>query len=1041
MMRWIVGSSLKFRLLVVPVAALLMFFGVAQLRDAPTDVLPEFMPPMVEVQTEALGLSAAEVEQLVTVPLEADLLNGVAWLDEIRSESVSGLSSIELIFEPGTDVLRARQMVQERLTQAHALPNVSKAPVMLQPVSATSRVMMVGLSAKDLSLIEMSVLARWKIKPRLMGVPGVANVSIWGQRERQLQVLVDPARLRAQGVSLNQVIKTTGNALWVSPLSFVEASTPGTGGFIDTPNQRLGVQHVSPITTPRDLAQVTVEDTGARRLRLGDVAAVVENHQPLIGDALVNDEASLMLVIEKFPGSNTVEVTREVEAALDALRPGLSGIEADTTVFRPASFIETALDNLTTTLALGLILLVLVVGAFLFDWRAALISLVTIPLSLVVAGLVLHLRGATFNTVTLVGLVIALGIVIDDAIVSLEHIRRRIRERREDGDGTAAAAVTVQVALEVRGPLLYATLIILVATVPAFLLGAVVGAFARPLALSLVLAVLAAMAVALAVTPALALMLFSGKPRERREPAVVRWLRRGYRAVLLPVLGRPLRALFVTAVIALAGLAVLPQLAGKSMLPSLQDRDLLIHWEGAPGTSHQAMNRITAQVSGELRSVPGVRNVGGHVGRAITSDQVVGVNAGELWVSLDPDADYDATTAAVQDVVDGYPGIYRDVLTYPEERIREALTGADEEIVVRLYGQDLDVLRRRADEVRLAVSRVDGVVDPHVDLQAEEPTVEIEVNLAAAERHGIKPGDVRRAAATLLSGIEVGHLFEDQKVFEVVVWGAPPIRNSLTSVHELLIDTPRGGQVRLRDVATVRVTSSPNVIKHDATSRHVDIGLTVSGRAIGAVVDDVDEVVGDLDLPLEYHAELLGQYAEGEDDQELSLALAIAAVIAILLLLQAAFGSWTLAGLLLLALPSALVGGVLAAYVGGDLISLGALAGFFTVLAIAVRNSVVLIKRCQQLAADGDEAPVLRAAQERFAPTVLTALATAVALLPLAFVGRAPGQEILHPLAVVILGGLVSSTLFTLLVVPALYLLLGSGRPSPSNAESGAVSS
>src|SRR6266540_88686 len=422
MMRWIVGSSLQLRFLIIILAAVLMVFGIAQLRNMPVDVYPEFNPPLVEVQTEALGLSAAEVESLITTPMEADLLNGVAWLDQIYSESVTGLSRILLIFEPGTDPIRARQMVQERLTQAHALPNVSKPPVMLQPLSSTSRVMIIGLSSKDLSPIEMGVLARWNIKPRLMGVPGVANVAVWGQRERQLQVQVDPEQLQAKGVTLQQVIETSGEALWVSPLSYLESSSPGTAGWIDTPNQRLGIRHLLPIITPEDLAKVSVAES--QGLLLGDVAKVVEDHQPLIGDAGVNDGPGLLLVIEKFPGANTLDVTRDVEAAIEAMRPGLKGIAIDSTIFRPANYIELAASNLTTTLLIGAILMLLALLFFLWDWRAALISLIAIPLSLVAGVFVLYLRGATFNALVLAGLVIALGVVIDDAIVDVQNIVR-----------------------------------------------------------------------------------------------------------------------------------------------------------------------------------------------------------------------------------------------------------------------------------------------------------------------------------------------------------------------------------------------------------------------------------------------------------------------------------------------------------------------------------------------------------------------------------------------------------------------------------------
>jgi Cu/Ag efflux pump CusA len=710
--------------------------------------------------------------------MEADLLNGVAWLDQIYSESVTGLSRILLVFEHGTDPIRARQMVQERLTQAHALPNVSKPPVMLQPLSSTSRVMIVGLSSKDLSPIELGVLARWNIKPRLMGVPGVANVAIWGQRERQLQVQVDPKQLQAKGVTLQQVIETSGEALWVSPLSYLESSSPGTAGWIDTPNQRLGIRHLLPIITPEDLAKVSVVDS--KGLLLGDVAKVVEDHQLLIGDAVVNNGSGLLLVIEKFPGANTLDVTRRVEAALEALRPGLAGIEIDTTIFRPANYIELATGNLATMLLIGAVLVALVLGAFLFQWRTALISLIVIPLSLITAGFVLYLRGATFNTMVLAGLVIALGAVIDDAIVDVENIVRRLRQARQAGSDTSTTAIILEASLEMRGAIVFATLIILLAVLPVFFMQGLSGAFFQPLAISYALALLASMAVALIVTPAMSLLLLANAPLERRESPLVGRLQRGYSAILARAIRTPRLAYLTVIVIVLAGLAVVPFL-GQSLLPSFKQTNLLIDWDAAPGTSRSEMTRIATQASNELRAIPGVRNVGTHVGRAETGDQVVGINSGELWVSLDPMADYDATVAAIQEIIDGYPGLFRTVQAYQPERIGEVLTKPDQDIVVRVYGHDLAVLSAKAQEVQQAVSGVAGIVDARADIQAAEPQVEIEVNLAAAERYGIKPGDVRRSAATLLSGLQVGNLFEDEKVFDVVVWGTPEIRNSLTT--------------------------------------------------------------------------------------------------------------------------------------------------------------------------------------------------------------------------------------------------------------------
>jgi CzcA family heavy metal efflux pump len=1037
MMRWIVGWSLKFRLLVVAIAAGMMVLGITQLPNTPVDVLPEFAPPTVEVQTEALGLSAEEVEQEITVPLEADLLNGVAFLDEIRSESVPGLSSIELIFEPGTDIMDARQVVAERLTQATALPtgNVfSSPPQMLEPLSTTNRVMMIRLSSKELSPIRMSVLARWNIRPTLLGVPGVANVAIWGFRDRQLQVQVDPERLRDKGVSLLQIVETAGNSLWVSPLTFLEASTPGTGGFFDTPNQRIGLRHVLPITSADDLAQVSLEGaeggTAATGLRLGDVAQVVEDHQPLIGDSSREEDPGLLLVIEKFPGVNTLEVTRGVESALDRLRPGLSGMEIDSTVFRPATFIQTAVDNLGLALLIGFVLLILALGAFLYEWRSALISIVVIPVSLVAAGVVLYLRGATVNAMVLAGLVLAVVMVVDDAVIDTDNIVQRLRQPRMEGSDKSTARVILEASLEVRSAILYATLIIVVGLLPIFFMEGVSGAFLPPLALSFVLALAASMLVALTVTPALAMLLLSKAPLERRASPVARWLQGRYDRVSSRLIRRPRPAFAAVAVIVLLGLAVLPFL-GRSLSPSFKETDLLIRWDGAPGTSLPEMNRVTAQVSRELRDIPGVRNVGAHVGRAVMSDQIVGINSGEVWVSIDPAADYDATVTTIQEVVDGYPGLDRAVLSHEEERVRDVLAGADDPLVVRVYGHESDVIRRKAEEVRRALSEIDGVVAPHLELDPEEPTVEIQVDLAAAQRHEIRPGDVRRASATLLSGLHVGSLFEQQKVFDVVVWGAPKTRASLTAVRELLIDTPAGGHVRLGDVADVRVSPNLNVIRREAVQRFVDVAADVRGRDLGAVVADVQRRLQEIDFPLEYHAEMLGDFAEQQAVQTRVLSLAVAAAIGILLLLQAAFGSWRLAAVIFLALPIALVGGVLAAFVAGGIMSLGSVVGLIALLAIATRNCILLIKRYQALQQQGTPfGPdlVARGTRERVAPILISAATTALALIPLVLFGDIAGLEMVQPMAVVVLGGLVTSTLLSLVVVPVLYLHFGSRR-------------
>jgi CzcA family heavy metal efflux pump len=1039
MMRWIIEWSMKFRLFVVALAIALVVVGITQLGNMPVDTLPEFAPPYVEVQTEALGLSAAEVEELITLNQE-ELLNGTPWLQSIRSTSVPGLSSITLFFQPGTDIIRARQLVSERLGLAYALPNVAQPPVILQPLSATSRVMMVGLSSKQVSPLDMSVLARWTIRPALLSVPGVANVSIWGMRDRQLQVLVDPEKMRVHHVTLDQIIATTGNALWVSPLSFLNASTPGSGGWIDSPQQRLEVRHVLPISSPKDLAQVNIEGT---TLHLGDVAQVVEDHQPLIGDNVLNIDPGLLFVIEKFPGANTLDVTRGVEAKLAELRPGLSGIQIDTSIFRPASFIEMAINNLSRALLIGLLLLLLVLLAFHYHWRVALISLVSIPLSLLAAGLVLYLRGATLNAMVLAGLVIAVVVIVDDAVIDVANIVRRLRQHRREGSDRSTMRIILDASLETRSVMIYTTLILLLALLPVFLLQGMSGAFFQPLALSYALALLASMAVALTVTPALCLLLLRNVPLERRESPLLVRLQRGFEAVLGRII-RILRPAFLAAValaagaFAMVGLAVLPSL-GAPLLPSFKEPDILVQWQGPPGTSYPEMARITTLASRELRSIPGVRTVAANIGRAVLGDQVVDVNSAQFAVSIDPAADYDATVAAIHKVVAGYPGIRSDVQTYLKEKTRQVQTGSSDDIVVRISGPDLGILRSKAAEVRQALSQIDGAVDVHTELQTEQPQVDIEVDLAKAQRYGLKPGDIRRAASTLVAGIEAGSLFEEQKVFQVMVWGTPQARHSLSSIRDLLIDTPSGGQVRLGDVADVRIAPTPNLIQHETVSRRIDVGLNVRGRDPEAVVSDIKQRLLGIKFPLEYRAAVLGEYQDRQADQRRLLGFGIASAIGVFLLLQAAFGSWRLATLAFFTLPSAQLGGVLAAFATGSGISLASLLGLLAVFGIAARNSIMLIKHYQHLeqhegAPFGPEL-VLRGTRERLAPILMTALAAGLALVPLVIFGDIPGQEIVRPMAIVILGGLITSTLLNLFIIPALYLRFGARSQAGSSME------
>jgi CzcA family heavy metal efflux pump len=1034
MMRWIVGSSLKFRYLVLALAGGLMYFGLGQLRKMPVDVFPEFAPPMVEIQTICLGLSPEEVETLVTVPLE-QVLAGVPQMSVMRSKSVPDLSAIKMYFDAGTDLMLARQQVTERLaTVMTTLPTWASPPVVLPPLSATSRMLKIGISSKKHSVIDLSMITYWTIRQRLLRVPGVANVAIWGERIEMFQANVVPELMKKHRVTLNEVMEATADALDVGLFQFTHGHHIGSGGWIDTPNQRLQVRHVLPVAkdfqnvTATELGEMPVAVRDGKQLLLKDVAEVVMGHQPMIGEGIVNDDIGLLLIVEKFPWGNTLQVTKAVEEALNALRPGLPDVEIDAAIFRPATFIEMSIDNLTKAMIIAAVLVVVILFVFLYEWRTAFISVTAIPLSLMTAMMVLWVRGTTINTMVLAGLVIALGAVVDDAIVDVENIVRRLRQARREGRKTPVAKIILEASFEVRHAIIYSSLIEIVALLPVFVMEGLSGAFFQPLALSYAIAIGASMMVALTVTPAMSLLLLRNVPLEHRESPVTRALQRGYDASLMKIVRRPATAYATVGVVVLSGVVIWPRL-GQSLLPDFKERDFLMHWLTKPGTSWPEMQRISIQSAKELLEIPGVLNLGSHIGQALVMDEVVGMYFAEHWVSIDPKVDYDKTLAHIQEVVDGYPGIYRDVQTYLKERIREVLTGTSEAIVVRTFGRDLDVLEQKAAEIKAALSQIPGIIDLHVSFQERIPQIEVKVDLTRAHKYGLKPGDIRRAATTMIAGEEAGDIHIGNRTYDVNVWSVASARNNLSDIRELLIDVPGGGHVQLQEVADIEVRPTPNVVNREHLKRRIDVGGNVRGRDLAAVYADVEVALAKIEFPNEYYPVLLGEYTERQAVQRKMLIFAVIAALAVFVLLHTSFKSTRLALLSFLLLPSALVGGVLAAWMGDGVVSLGSLVGFLTVLGISARNGILMINHFQHLEDEEGEpfgvGLVLRGARERLAPILMTASTTGLALIPLVIAGSIPGNEIEHPMAVVILGGLVTSTLLNLFVVPSLYLKVG----------------
>jgi Cu/Ag efflux pump CusA len=1103
-LRSIIDACIRFRLLVIALASVVMVLGILQLSRMPADVLPETSPVTVDVQTEAPGLSAPEVESLVTTPLEKNLLEGVLGVTDVTSNSIEGLSDIELHFAPGTNLYTARQLVQERLTGAFVLPNVSKPPVMVQPVSSTSDVMLIGLTSRQWSMIDMSVAARWVIVPKLLSLAGVSNVSTFGQADRQLQVLVNPSTLASKHVTLDQIIATAGNAQLTSPLSYLQGNTPGTAGFIEDMLQRMTIQPVLPFGTPKNMAALPV--TGATGLSLGQVATMVQGNPPLAGAGLQNGAPALVLVVQKAPGANVLSISHEIDAAIASLKPGLPQINFDTSLFRDDTYLNSSLGNLRTALIIGGILMAVALLALLLSLRLAFTALAGVALSFVAATALVSLLGYTFNSVVTLGLLLALGFVVTEAAGSAQAIASKRR-----ADATAAARASqhgasqhgasqhgasqhgagqhgapqrraVRVARgvsaacgDLRGALAGAGVAALVCAVPLLIATGLTATFLRPMAMALFFGIVVSMVVAVTVTPALAALVLAVGPRARAAgaggaPAAglagmpARAANRAGAALregITRVAAAPRLAalcLGLTAAAGVAALAALPFVHANQ--PQFADRSLVMRLSGAPGMSLPELTRMTSLVTGELRTLPSVQSVGATLGRATTSDQVENVNTGELWITLKPDASYGQASSQITAIADGTPGLTGTVSTYEADSMTGVLTHGSNTVVTRVYGVNGAQLATQAVRLSGVVDHIPGVTGTTVTTPVTQPTIDINVNVDAAARYGISPGDVRREAGTLLSGLTVGNYFENQAVFDVVVWGLPATRSSVSSIDNLIIDAANGGHVRLGQVATVNVQPQPSDIPQEAMSQYADVAATVSGDSAGAVRNAISAKLATMTFPTNYHAELVsptqygnvlagsaagnqlspnGGYASGTS-RFAFIGYVIAALIAVLLIAQAVAGSWRLGVTSFLVLPACLSGGVLVTFATGQQETLAAAAGLLAVYALAVRLVLGVAARLRARATDSRPGYGAMAAADTGvnlgspALTAVPVLVTAVTLVPFVVLGDVPGMELLHTAAAVILGGLATTLLVCLFVLPVASRRFGLG-PVPESDE------
>lgn len=1007
----IVGAGVHARVLVVILTLAGVVFGIVQLRATPVEPVPEFAPVTVEVQSEALGLSAQEVEDLVTVPLESNLLSGVAWVDRMQSSSLPGLSSVVMTFEEGTDPIRARQVVQERLTQGALLTNASKAPVMLQPTSAANRVMMIGLSSQSQDLVDLSVLSRWTIRPKLMSVQGVANVAVWGMRDRQLQVQADPVRMQQHGVSLDDLVATTGNALWVSPLSFLEASTPGRGGFLDLPQQRVNVQHVSPITDSAALGRVAVENA-ARGVTLADVATIVEAPPTIIGDGIVDAESGLVLVVEKQPGASTVEVSAGIEEALATLSVGLPGVTMDSSLYRPADYVGDVGRNLTLAVLVALLVLAVVCALLYRAWRPVAMLLTTLTLSVLAGWLLLWLREPPVTLIAVTGVAAGAVLAIAQAVAAVDAVNRSPRElplaqRVSSAYGTLGVTAV------------YTSLAAVLLALPAFLLDGGGGAFLPEAATGFLLATAGSFVVALLVAPGVAAVIGSGGPVRAPLPGSAV---RGLSAVAGRLASSAVAVVAVVAVGIAASFALAVGL-GVETRPQFRERTVVMRIEAPEGTSPQALTSTLGTLAAEVSDLDGVAGVGGHVGRAVSGERVVGSNSGELWITFADGADRAAVTSAAMEAARSAGDLRPSIGGFLDGRVEAIHPGADGALVVSVFGPEPQTLREAAGSALEVVRGTAGVSGARLVEPPTEQNLQITVDLAKTEALGMTPGDVRRQAAILVGGLEVGAIFEQQKVFDVQVWTGDDLRDSPEKVRALPIDVPGGRQVPLAELATVELTEQPTVIRREAVQRRLDIVADVDD---GGTRDAVAAQLSRMQMPAEYHAEVRNEAAAVSGNQRDVLLLGGAAVLGVLLLLQAATRNWWTAAVATAVIPLGLSGGLLAALLVGDL-TIGCLLGLLALAVLGVQNALTVIGVARALADDLEDGAVLRAAMAAVLPaTVLTLLVgTAVALL-----GARPGLEALSQLGLVTAGGALTTGLVSLVVLPAVAARYG-GRDEP----------
>jgi CzcA family heavy metal efflux pump len=1017
MLNAILKWSIARRWIVVLGAILVTFLGAYNLTQMPLDVFPDFAPPQVEIQTEAPGLAPEEVETLITLPIES-AVNGTPGVETVRSSSAVSISVVKVIFKWGTDVYQARQLVAERLQQVQAkLPEGVENPQISPISSAIATVIQYAFTAKTTPLMEVRRLVDRDISNRLLAVPGVSQVIAYGGDVRQYQVLADPAKLRAFNVSLAEVTEAVKGA-----------NVNAAGGFLINPDQELIIRGLGRVESIEQLAKSAVTARNGTPVLLQDVAEVRIGAALQRGDGSLDGERAIVLTVNKQPQYDTPTVTRAIAKAMEEVKAGLPKDVKVTETFRQQNFIDLALENVTSSLRDGIIIVSIILLMFLMNWRTAIITLSAIPLSVLIGMIILGWFGQGINTMTLGGLAVAIGSVVDDSIVDMENCYRGLRKNQASSNPVHPFQVVYQTSVEVRVSVIFSTVIIGVVFAPIFFLTGVEGRIFTPMGVAYLVSIFASTFVAMTLSPALCAILLANQRLKAEDTWVTRLSETLYRPILKFAIGFPSIILMIAGASLVASLVILPSL-GRVFLPEFQESSLVNTILLYPGSSLEATNQAGLAMQDALKGDKRFASVQLRAGRAPGDADAGGVNLGHLDVELSKEglSDREKSIEKIREEFAKLPGVASGVGGFISHRMDEVLSGVRSAIAIKIFGANLEELRRIGTEVQSAVNDIPGLVDLQLEPQVPIRQLQIHFNREAAARYGLTVGNLTEMVETALNGKVVSQVLKDQQLFDLMVWLKEDARSNLDTISDLLVDTPTNQKIPLAQVATIDYGTGPNTINRENVSRLIVVSANVSGRDLGSVVEEIQNKVSQsVQLPTGYFIQYGGQFESEQRATQNLLVFGGVAIAIIAVLMYFAVKSISAMLMIMINLPLALVGGIFSIALGGGIISVASLVGFITLFGVATRNGLLLVDNYNNKIAQGMPLKnvIFEGSMERLVAILMTALTSALGMIPLV-IGSGAGKEILQPLAVVVLGGLFTSTALTLLVLPALYSQFG----------------